>query len=117
MREYELNTRVKITHGQYEGEVGEVFTGGMNLSYLIVRLKTGELVKVLKEYVEPIEDESECEELITLTRSEFKNVMGKVSDPELYKGKSSDPTSSVLISTVALMLGQLIEKELFDVEG
>jgi len=117
MREYEPNALVNITRGRYAGEVGEVFTGGINQLYIIVRLKTGELVKVLKEYVEPIEDEPECEDLITLTRSELKATIDKVSDPELYKGKFSDPTSSVLISTVAVMLGQLIEKELFDVEG
>ena len=116
MREFELNTRVKITRGRYEGEIGEIFTGGLNQLYIIVRVKTGELVKVLKEYVEPIEDEPECEDIIPITRSELKAVIDKVSNPDLYKGKFSDPTSSVLISTVAVLLGQLIEKELFDGE-
>lgn len=108
---YPENVRVRIREGKHEGEVGTIYediAGGV----LLVRLKNGELVKVLHSDIEIFKDEDN-QGIVTLTREKLREAICEVSDPGKFENYFSDKSKATILSLSAGVIGKELERYFF----
>lgn len=109
---YRENVRVKIVEGKYEGEVGTIYGDNLDGSAVLVKLKNGELVKVLPSDVELFKDE-EDRGVVTLTREKLREAICEVSDPEKFDSYFKDKSKATILSLSAGVIGKELERYFF----
>lgn len=109
---YRENVRVKIREGKYEGEVGTIYGENVDGAVVLVKLKNGELVKVLPSDVELFKDEDPVGR-VTLTRENLREAICEVSDPDKFEGYFKDKSKATILSLSAGVIGKELERYFF----
>lgn len=109
---YRDNVRVRIREGKYEGEVGTIYGENVDNAVVLVKLKNGELVKVLPSDVELFKDE-EDRGVVTLTREKLREAICEVSDPDKFGNYFKDQSKATILSLSAGVIGKELERYFF----
>ena len=109
---YRENVRVRIIEGRYEGEVGTIYGENLDTSAILVKLKNGDLVKLLPSDVELYKDEDNTG-VVTLTREKLREAICEVSDPEKFDKYFKDKSKSTILSLSAGVIGKELERYFF----
>lgn len=109
---YRENVRVKIVEGKYEGEVGTIYGDNLDGAVVLIKLKNGELVKVLPSDVELFKDEDD-RGVVTLTREKLREAICEVSAPEKFEGYFKDKSKATILSLSAGVIGKELERYFF----
>lgn len=109
---YRDNVRVNIVEGKYEGEVGTIYGDNVDTAVVLVKLKNGDLVKVLPSDIELIRDEDN-RGTITLTPEKLREAICEVSDPEKFEGYFKDKSKATILMLSGSVIGRELERYFF----
>lgn len=114
---FKIKDRVAIRRPGFENQIGRVKNVIPNdVSIYIVELEDKSLLKCLDYELTLIEDPKTIPDTIMISRSEFRQAVAELSDPNIYDKEGLSEALLTTITLSAIYVGAKLEKRLFDSE-